>query len=458
MSFFSLLAFSLPVLSGTLIAHLLWLDKNSPLDLFFKFSLGTGLGLGISALLYFVCLLFFAGRSFFLYVEAALFLSLLTAAYLKRKRMVRASSPRLKITLPQAAILLAAVIVFLSSFIGMVNYSRQRARGDWDAWMIYNRAARFIFRGGENWRDAFSSEMGVIFHADYPPLLALNTASRWEILGEETAFVPMIQGFLFSLAALGLSFGALAELKSLAQGGVGLILLGGVPFFLGEGGRQTADLPLAFYLLASLVSLFFYFRDRRAAFLALAGFMAGLAAWTKNEGMLFLFASVGILFTAALWKRSLLDFLLYFAGALPSLLLLFYFKSQIAPPSEFLGGGSLFPYLADGSRHQLIFSAFEEFFLHGGGWFGIGIYLVLSAYFLLFYSRGGNPAPILISLAILVFQMIGYYVVYLISPYDLTWHIGYSLNRLFVQIYPSAVFVVLYAGATPEMIFPSRPK
>ena len=54
MSFLILLALSLPVVTGTLILHLLWIDKNNPVELVLKLSLGIGLGLGISSLLYFV--------------------------------------------------------------------------------------------------------------------------------------------------------------------------------------------------------------------------------------------------------------------------------------------------------------------------------------------------------------------------------------------------------------------
>ena len=125
--------------------------------------------------------------------------------------------------------------------------------------MIYNRAARFIYRDQKNWQDAYSKDMDVIFHADYPPLLSLNIASRWIILNNETSYVPMLQSILFSLASLGLCFGALVSLKSPGQAGLSLILLSGVPFFLREGGKQIADVPLAFYMLASVVFLFFYY-------------------------------------------------------------------------------------------------------------------------------------------------------------------------------------------------------
>jgi hypothetical protein len=458
MSVLSLLTFSLPVLMGTLIAHLLWMDKNNPIEMLFKLSLGTGLGLGISSLQYFTYLVFFAGSPYFLYAELALFFMILAVVYFKYKMTTHVRAPHLKMSLLQIVLLLIAGVVFVSSFLGMAAYSRQRAHGDWDAWMIFNRSARFIYRGQENWQDAFSQDMNVMFHADYPPLLALNIASRWDILNKETTYVPMFLGFLFSLASLGLCFGALARLKSPGQGALSLILLGGTGLFLGEGGRQTADVPLAFYVLASVTFLFFYYHEKRALLMAFAGFMAGLAAWTKNEGIFFLFASAGVLSIASLGKRSLRDLLLYGAGSLIPLILLFHFKSQIAPSSEFLSGGfdSISQYLVDITRHQLIFGAFKGFFLHGGGWYHIGIYLILAVYFLLFKSHiRDKSGVILISFAILAIQVMGYYGFYLISPYDLEWHVTYSLNRLFVHIYPATVFVVMAATQPPETIFSS---
>ena len=460
MSLLSLLTLILPVLTGTLIIHLLWADRKSPLDLILQLSLGTVLGLGLSSLLYYLYLTFFAGRPYFLYVETAFFLAALIAAYLKHKKTTYVSFPRLNLSLIQIAILTIAVLISAASFLGLVNYSRQRAYGDWDAWMIYNRSARFIFRGGENWQDAFSPDMNLVFHADYPPLLALDIASRWEMLRAETTSVPIVLGFLFTLASLGVCFGALTNIKSLGQGALGLIFLGGVQFFLSEGGRQTADVPLASFMLASIVFLFFHYLEKHPIFIAFAALMAGLAAWTKNEGLLFVFISTGVLFLAALWKRSFRGFLFYLAGLLLPLILLFHFKSQVAPTSEFIGGvGTLLQKLTDLARHQLIFRAISGFFLRGGGWFRVGIYPVLGVYFLLFWTRPrNNLEAILVSLAILSAQFIGYYLFYLISPYDLKWHIGYSLNRLFVHVYPAVVFVILTAVRTPEAIFSPETK
>jgi len=356
----------------------------------------------------------------------------------------------------QIAILMISGFVFLSSFLGVVNYARQRARGDWDAWMMYNRTARFIYRGQETWLDAFSEDIDLTFHADYPPLLSLNIASRWDILSEETAYVPMFQSILFSFACLGLSFGALARLKSLGQASLGLILLGGVAFFLHEGGRQLADMPLAFYILASVVFIFFYYQEKRLVLIAFAGLNAGLAAWTKNEGVLFLLVSGMILTIAEFRTRSFQGLYAYFAGLLFPLAIVLYFKLQLAPASEFLSGGTskIIRDLMDLSRHQMIFSSFKNFFLYSGGWNNIGILFILCIFFLVFHSHiKDNPPVIFIGFAIFVCQIMGYYVFYLISPYDLEWHLSSSLDRLFVHVYPTILFVTLIASQSPEDVF-----
>ena len=456
MSIPGFLVFSLPILTGTLIVHLLWVDKNHPIDLILKLSLGIGLGLGISSLLYFIYLIFFAGKPYFLYVELALFLLVLIVVYFKNKRADQTQSPQISVKPLQIAILIISGFVFVTSFLGVVNYARQRARGDWDAWMIYGRTARFIYRGQEAWLDAFSENIDVIFHADYPPLLSLNIASRWDILGEETAYVPMFQSILFSFACLGLSFGALARLKSLGQAALGLVLLGGVPFFLHEGGRQLSDMPLAFYILASIVFIFFHYREKRPVLIAFAGLSAGLAAWTKNEGLLFLLVSGTIIIIAELRTHSFQSIYAYIAGLLLPLAILFYFKLQLAPPSEFLSGGTskIIQDFLDFSRHQMIFSSFKNLFLYSGGWNNFGILLILCLYYLVFHTHiKDNPNAVFISLSIFAFQILGYYVFYLISPYDLEWHVNTSIDRLFIHVYPVIVFTTLIASQSPEDIF-----
>ncbi len=84
--------------------------------------------------------------------------------------------------------------------------------------------------------------------------------------------------------------------------------------------------------------------------LSLAGLTAGFAAWTKNEGMLFVFAAVVALTAATLFKRGFRNSVrtlgLFLIGLIPVLLVIFYFKARYAPPNDLFGSHDLGPFLA----------------------------------------------------------------------------------------------------------------
>lgn len=236
--------FCIEALIGFLALDLLWQTRGTR-RLLLKASVSIGLGMGGSSLAYFLYLILFAGRPYFIYFEL-LFLLILFWIWYRRNQEIHL--PHLqKLTLLQMGIVLLAVVVFFSSLFGLASYALARQEGDWDAWMIYNRSARFIYRGAELWQNTFSNEIDTFFHPDYPPMLALNIASIWDTVNTESRYVPMIQGLFFSIACVLVLVSALASLKSFAQAGLGLIFLWGAGnFFVYEGGRQTADIPIAF--------------------------------------------------------------------------------------------------------------------------------------------------------------------------------------------------------------------
>jgi hypothetical protein len=42
-------------------------------------------------------------------------------------------------------------------------------------------------------------------------------------------------------------------------------------------------------------------------------------------------------------------------------------------------------------------------------------------------------------------MLTGYYCVYLITPFELVWHIKSSLQRLYIQLFPSVLFIFFLA-------------
>lgn len=491
--------FLLPIFSGAMFVHLLWPERDGKI-LLFKFFLGSGLGLGIFSLLYFLYLFPFAGRHWFIFIELAIFIILSALTIWKEKnflspfldtdytdshgkkfkksalarvirpiRVLKLSPPKFNWTRTQFIFAGIAAIVFIISLLGTASYLLRHQQGDWDAWMMFNRAARFTYRDQTHWLDSFSRQMAPIFHADYPLLLAMNISSGWDTLGNESARIPMIESAIFAIALLGISVSALASIKSIAQAALGLIILWGTPVMVSEGSRELADVPLAFFMLTTILLIYFFIIYKKPQLMILAGLSAGLAAWTKNEGTLFVVGVIVALTTAFLleknfaiknllpnFKNNVLPVLLQFViGLAFPFIIVLAFKFFLAPPSDVLRGTeSAAQKILMLSRHLTILQHFGNMFLHFGGWI-IGVLPVLIIYFLLFRSpldKTLRPA-LIVALTILAVQILGDYAVYLITPYDLTWHLNYSLERIFVQLYPIIAILILFVSKTPEEIF-----
>lgn len=449
-----------PILSGGLFVHLLWPERDAKI-LFFKAFLGIGVGLGLSSLLYFLYMLFFAGGHWFVLVQWAILLVLLTITVSQERKHGRLSLPQWNLTRIQIIFLGLAGLVFVISLLSTVSYLLRRVQGDWDAWMMYNRAARFVYRDQAHWLESFSRQMDPIFHADYPLLLAMDIASGWDALGNETPHVPMWISALFSISCMGILVSALASLKSVGQAAFGLIVFWGTPAMVSEGARQFADVPLAFYILATLILIYLYAVYKRPVLIVLSGLAAGLAAWTKNEGALFVITMALALVVTFLRERPLTILLWYALGLAFPLVIVSYFKLFIAPPSDVLSNSPArsLQQVMDVSRHLEILHFFWLIFLSFGNWdrasLPIGIIPLLLVYFLLFRSsreEGHRHNPVA-GITMLIMQMLGYYGTYLISPYPIKWHLNFSAERLVLQLFPVITLMVLCASRTPESIF-----
>ncbi len=182
--------------------------------------------------------------------------------------------------------------------------------------------------------------------------------------------------------------------------------------------------------------------------------VAALAAWTKNEGILFLLV-VGLSLVVASttrggrssFSRSLLPFSL---GALPGLLLVIGFKTVLAPTNDVVSAQNLplmVERVADHERYAEVLAAVGREMIG----FGRGAIVVLLAYALLMgRDRGAASASAgLLGLAVVGLMAAGYSAIYIITPHDLRWHLATSLERLLLQLWPSLIFAVFMLVRPP---------
>jgi hypothetical protein len=355
-------------------------------------------------------------------------------------------------------LLLAFSVTLLTRLLRFIFLSLNSPHGDVDAWGIWNLRARFLFAGGDQWRETFSLLLTGSNIPDYPLLLPLTIARFWSYRGEDSLLVPAGVALLFTFAIVGLGLSSLTTLRARSQGLLTALVLVGTSFLIKHGASQYADVPLAYYILATLA--LFCLQDKSVAdnyrLLTLAGAMAGFAAWTKNEGVLFLAAIMLVRLVLivpkhgwACYGRQLLAFTV---GLLPVLGILVYFRTQLAPGTTPVLSQDPFVILAklqNVANYAEVATAMAAKILRLGH---PGLVLLLLYAVLLGIRRepdkSSGSATAALTLGVV---LLGYFFVFIITPFvNVRYQLDTSLDRLWLHLWPSAVFTFFLVVKTPE--------
>jgi hypothetical protein len=472
------IAFLLSLILGFIIVSLLWPDTLPAYSVFpLKCFLSVGIGFGITSCTFFCWLIIFVSPkecNFMSYAVFEIILGICMFLFLNRRSnrsipLLRDSSSLNHRQKSSYILIAVSVFVLVSAMISFLYVSLRNPHGGWDAWAIWNLKARFIARGTEYYTNIFSETIS-FSHPDYPLLLPLSIARYWKYIGNETVMVPIIVAMLFVFSTAGLIFSSLSVLRSKTQGILALVVLLSASPFVANGAFQYADVPLSFFILSVivLIAMHDFIEPKKYQLLSLAGMTAGLIAWTKNEGLLFFVVIVFMRFIVLIpfmgWKRCLRESLFFIAGAIPVLVTIIYFKIKLAPPTDIFipsnkMAGAILVYqsltekLSDYSRYILIFNSMAKAIWQFSS-ISIGIIPLLLIYLFVCKSNKTkqNKFSIVTFFGTLVLMMAGYFFIYLISPYDLSWHLGTSLDRLILQLWPSFVFLLFFVVRTSEEI------
>lgn len=458
---------------GVLLVALLC-PRQAPLfsDILLRASLAFGVGTGVFSVIFFV--LKVIGSSAVLLADL-LVLAVLLAAFLRlRPRRQMTNVPLTTQERAENAVwfnyLLNGVLTLAlisAGYFGSIHTVANPNGDGWDAFAIWNLRARFLFLGS-HWRDGFT-QLLTWSHPDYPLLLPGVVAHFWSLLGHDSPAVPALIGLLFTFTTVGILYSSLTILRGATAAKLGAMVLLATPSFIEQGTSQYADIPLSFFVLATTSLLCVHDRReedaaaRSSALLALAGLSAGFAAWTKNEGLLFFCALMLARVLIGLRSRSSRGQRLAFSpllmAAFPLLLVVLYFKRFVATPGDLFSTPAIMLHrLSDPGRYWIVIEWFSKEFLRFGHWLGIPVSLVMLAGYFFVDKRGRAHLPdgFRTSALALCLTLAGYFAIYLITPYDLYWHLRFSLARLFLQLWPSVIclFFVRIWETRPEMSGP----
>lgn len=324
---------------------------------------------------------------------------------------------------------LSALIIyqFTSSFLSQASYW-----GNWDAWAIWNVHAKFLVQ--ENYFHHLFSNKISWTHSDYPLLLPGLIAFYWKGIHAVEPFTPLLIAYFTCVCVLVIGFTSMAQKGHSVFGLLFMYILANQDILLPIGATQYADTFLALFMLIVFVLYHLLEEGFNKTTIVLLGFFAASCGWIKNEGLLFFIVfSIPFLLKHLTNKKALLH---YFLGAAIPLLVLFYFKTFLAPSNDLIGAknNDILYKLSDKTRYQQVWDFMYQYIKTNNQ---ILLYLLLFA---AIFNR-----KFFSSFGFLVISMlfIGYFMVYVITPNDLIWHLNTSFDRLLHHISPALIFLLL---------------
>jgi hypothetical protein len=324
--------------------------------------------------------------------------------------------------------------------------------------MIWNHHAKFLYTSSSAWETLFRPDMIWWFENNYPLLVPGVVAKGWQAVGEAAYWVPLALGILFYGLTGVLLAGTLARCKRPVYGVLALLFLLSSPTFFVIAANQAADVPIAYYYLATFCALLPPKNESKPyGRLILAGLFAGLAAWTKNEGLLFcLVLMVSYLLAqgrAIVHHHARLSGLALALGMAPGLTALITLKAGYAPVNHLFHEADTSGFwlrLIEGERLMEMIQTFLAMVVSPQIFF-LGILPVLLLVFR-FASKPETTYHTVLFTGLLTWGLYaaGCAAVYLLSPYPLAWHMEHSQDRLIQQAWPTVLLLVMLSVQLPR--------
>jgi len=424
-------------------------------------------GFGICSLMLFFSLWAVPSKSMALSVSSGLAITLLLGGFLLRQYSKRtspapsavelirqkfiASMPKDRGAILKFVLWVISLLIFLVTLWSVIQFFllsvSTNITGGWDARYMWLLKAKFMFRSPEAWQDMFSPLLSWS-HTDYPLLWPGTLAWGWNWMGQESLLWPpwASLGFYLSCAMI-LVWYLGTEVSPLAGGWGGTFFLLLIPPLFWSIHLYT-DLPLAFFITAATLLLLVALRSGHSRLFLISGLMAGLAAWTKNEGLQFwgitilLLASMKILSKRSAPHEPTFHLSPFLWGSCLPLVTVLIFKIFFGKSGEYLGPehslGDIFARIfSAGSETGLILLSFVRHCVDFASWKGLWIFFFTACLVFFFKKNRRRYTGILPTLVALI--NFGYVTAFLISPADLNWHLGTALERLLIHTAPLAL-------------------
>jgi hypothetical protein len=317
--------------------------------------------------------------------------------------------------------------------------------GWWDGWSIWNLRAAFLSVPDDHWRDGFTPTLAWS-HPDYPLLVPASVARLWQAGEPTSAFAPRLFAAAVVASSAMVLAGSVARHAGIIAMSLALSLLL-IPSYVYWGASQTADVPLGLFVLVAVAALAGSRTEHRYL---IAGLAAGFAAWTKNEGLVAaaaLAASVAVMVLRS--NGGVRPLARFGVGLSAGVIALLLFTSAVAPASDLMQQlltQQPLEKAADVDRHVFVARYMLRQGLTWGNWLVPPSVLLAGCVVIAGIRWRDVRGQVGIGAATVALMLGGYYWVYVLSPYDMQWHLDTSWPRLVAQVWPTIVWAAVIAA------------
>ena len=318
--------------------------------------------------------------------------------------------------------------------------------GEIDAALVWNRAARFLFRdSGEYWLNNFLLESN--FHAGHPFYLGATIARIWTYLNIETKLAPISFHLIHYISTILLLFYSLKFfLRKNINVVISCIFLCSSVLFLQLSVNQYADIPISYFILFSFIFLAASQINKiiELELFFLAGFFIGIASWVKNEGLIYaLSLLLSLIFFDYLKNKKISKKILFFIigsfiTTIPALIKKFFYS---APNHYFsLSLKEKIYLITDFDRLITIIKSIISVFVVNGNY--LIIFLVAITY-IIGINKKADFKIFKIFLVYFLFSISFFIIIFLQMPYDDIYGIiKATYGRWQMQLLPTCLFSV----------------
>lgn len=317
----------------------------------------------------------------------------------------------------------------------------------YDAIAIYAIKAKAFYLASSIPQDFFYNLALFLPHPDYPLNIPLAETFVYLFLGSLNDQLVKIIFPLFFVGILGILYSGIRRFASNAYALLFTFILASIPQFSSYAANGYLDIVLAYYYFASALFLFLWFKNvRDYQFLLVSGIMAGLAAWTKNEGSMYCVINIVLIAIYLLENRANVTIrksIIYLCGYIFVVLILLsgwlWIKTSAHLVNDEIDLARLNPYNLSGqySRIWPIIYEFQKQFLGPKKWnivWIIFIFLLLGG-----IKRAFSKDIKYITLSIF-FAFGGYILIYMITSQNIAWHLSSTASRFFIHFLPVVIY------------------